>query len=78
MFPRWKCNAKYEASIACSYSETDLSTETEHFDHVHVHANADAPWRYHISTPLLGKVTPKMEEPYKTFGKIHFTIFLWS
>ena len=46
--------AKYEASIPWSYWETDLSAETEHFDHMqaHVHAHMDA-HSYCISTPLL-------------------------
>ena len=35
--------------------ETDLSAETEDFDHMHEHAHVDVHQRYHISTPLLEK-----------------------
>ena len=45
--------AKYDASIPCSYLETDLSAETEHFDHAQAHA--DVHRGYRISSPLLRK-----------------------
>ena len=67
--PRCKCvsSIKPEASIPCSYSETDLSTETVHYDHMQVHVHiqahpqAEAHWGYHISTPLLCKGVLKMK-----------------
>ena len=53
--------AKYEAPIPYSYRGTDLSAETEHFDHMHVHAHADPHRGYRISTPLLHKGALKTE-----------------
>ena len=41
--------AKYEASIPCSYLETELSPKAEHFDHMQANMHRG----YHISTPLL-------------------------
>ena len=55
---------------------TDLSLETEHFDHVHQHvqAHTDAQQGYHISTPLLHKdmLASKSVEYF-----IYLSIFLY-
>ena len=39
----------------CSCCETDLSAETEHFDHGQAHMQADVHRGYCLSSPLLGK-----------------------
>ena len=53
--PQMNVYANYEDSIPCSYLDTDLSTETEHFDHEHAHAQEHAHQGYYKSIPSLRK-----------------------
>ena len=73
VFPRCKCMPSVKP---LSLVVTDLSLETEHFDHAHQHAQAhtDAQRGYHISTPLLHKdvQASKSVEYFILFGYFYF------